>query len=109
MKEEHRHGGHQGDRGVLQCQPCSPAAVQHGASAVQRGESLQLIFIGCQHQQKESICVGNEMLVPFQDCEAGGPVLPADIYGSAHLLRLMVKIGGYLSLSNYNQHSCKVS
>ena len=48
------------------------------------------------------------MLVPFQDCEAGGPVLPADIYGSAHLLRLMVKIGGYLSFSNYTQHSCKV-
>ena len=53
----------------------------------------QLLYAGEKLQYKE-------------ECEAGGR--PADIYGSAHLLRLMVKIGGYLSFANYNLNSCKV-
>ena len=35
-------------------------------------------------------------------------VQPSDIYGSAHLLRLMVKIGGYLTFSTFPDQSCKV-
>ena len=49
-----------------------------------------------------------EKLQYKDDCESVGAVQPSDIYGSAHLLRLMVKIGGYLSFSNYSEPSCKV-
>jgi len=49
-----------------------------------------------------------EKLQYKEDCENVGAVQPADIYGSAHLLRLMVKIGTYLSFANYSEHSCKV-
>ena len=44
----------------------------------------------------------------FQDCENVGAVQPSDIYGSAHLLRLMVKVGTYLSFANYSEASLKV-
>ena len=44
----------------------------------------------------------------LQDCENKGAVQPSDIYGSAHLLRLMVKLGTYLSFANYSEASNKV-
>jgi len=49
-----------------------------------------------------------EKLQYQEDCESAGAVQPVDIYGSAHLLRLMVKIGGYLSYFDVNEQSCKV-
>lgn len=54
------------------------------------------------------LCYGIEKLQYKEDCESAGAVQPVDIYGSAHLLRLMVKIGGYLSCSNYQEPNCKV-
>lgn len=49
-----------------------------------------------------------EKLQYQEDCESAGAVQPVDIYGSAHLLRLMVKIGGYLSCFDYQDQSCRV-
>jgi len=61
-----------------------------------------------------NVSLGSQLLYNVEklqyrdDCESAGAVQPSDIYGSAHLLRLMVKIGGYLSFSNYSEPSCKV-
>jgi len=49
-----------------------------------------------------------EKLQYREDCESAGAVQPVDIYGSAHLLRLMLKIGNYLSFSSYQESDCKV-
>jgi len=49
-----------------------------------------------------------EKLQYREDCESVGAVQPADIYGSTHLLRLMVKIGNYLSCSNFQEASTKM-
>lgn len=49
-----------------------------------------------------------EKLQYREDCESAGAVQPVDIYGSAHLLRLMLKIGNYLSCSPYQETDCKV-
>ena len=63
------------------------------------------------------------MFNPQEDCESAGAVQPADIYGSNHLLRLMVKVasasshshltpslqvGSYLSCSNFQDSGCKM-
>ena len=61
-----------------------------------------------------NVSLGSQLLYSVEkqqykdDCETVGAVQPADVYGSAHLLRLMVKIGGYLSFSNFSEHSSKV-
>lgn len=61
-----------------------------------------------------NVSVGAQLLFAIEklqykeDCESKGAVQPSDIYGSAHLLRLMVRIGGYLSSSPYSEASCKV-
>jgi len=49
-----------------------------------------------------------EKLQYREDCESAGAVQPADIYGSNHLLRLMVKVGSYLSCSNFQESGCKM-
>ena len=49
-----------------------------------------------------------EKLQYKEDYESMGSVQPADVYGSSHLLRLMVKIGGYISFSNFSEQSSKV-
>jgi len=49
-----------------------------------------------------------EKLQYSEDCESAGAVQPVDIYGAAHLLRLMVKVGGYLSCSNYSEQNVRV-
>jgi len=40
--------------------------------------------------------------------EKEGAILPADLYGSPHLLRLMIKIGNYLDCTPYPEQNCKL-
>ena len=62
-----------------------------------------------------NVSLGSQLLYSVEkqqykeDCESVGAVQPSDVYGSAHLLRLMVKIGGYLSFSNFSEQSSKVN
>lgn len=61
-----------------------------------------------------NVSLGSQLLYSVEkqqykeDCESVGAVQPSDVYGSAHLLRLMVKIGGYLSFSNFSDQSSKM-
>jgi len=44
----------------------------------------------------------------YQEVSNQGAVQPSDIYGSPHLLRLMVKISGYLESSKIKEMYCKL-
>jgi len=51
---------------------------------------------------------GLEKLQYKEDCETKGAIQPCDIYGSAHLLRLMVKVGEYISAGSFSDQNIKV-
>jgi len=48
-----------------------------------------------------------EKLQYKEDCESKGAIQPCDIYGSSHLLRLMVKIGDYISSGPFSDQNLK--
>jgi len=57
--------------------------------------------------------VGTQLLydienLQYQEVSSQGAVQPAEIYGSPHLLRLMVKISGYLEGSKIKETYCKL-
>eukprot|EP00088_Acartia_fossae_P026651 TRINITY_DN2748_c0_g1_i11.p1 TRINITY_DN2748_c0_g1~~TRINITY_DN2748_c0_g1_i11.p1 ORF type:complete len:347 (-),score=71.85 TRINITY_DN2748_c0_g1_i11:341-1381(-) len=61
-----------------------------------------------------NVSLGSQLLYSFeryqykQDCESAGAVQPCDVYGSQHLLRLMLKIGDYLSASKFSDAHVKL-
>jgi len=60
-----------------------------------------------------NVSLGSQLLYSFeryqykQDCENAGAVQPCDLYGSQHLLRLMLKVGDYLSSSKFSEADVK--
>jgi len=60
-----------------------------------------------------NVSLGSQLLYSFeryqykQDCENAGAVQPCDLYGSQHLLRLMLKVGDYLSSSKFVESDVK--
>ena len=84
---------------------------QQDVEAVKKGVAQEVIKgVG----EYFNVSLGSQLLYNVEkqqykeDCESVGAVQPADVYGSAHLLRLMVKIGGYLSFANFSEQSSKV-
>lgn len=61
-----------------------------------------------------NVSLGSQLLYSFeryqykQDCENAGAVQPCDVYGSQHLLRLILKIGDYLSASKFTDSQVKI-
>jgi mortality factor 4-like protein 1 len=61
-----------------------------------------------------NVSLGSQLLYSFeryqykQDCENAGAVQPCDVYGSQHLLRLILKIGDYLSASKFPESHVKM-
>jgi len=61
-----------------------------------------------------NVSLGSQLLYSFeryqykQDCENAGAVQPCDVYGSQHLLRLILKVGDYLSASKFPESHVKL-
>jgi len=61
-----------------------------------------------------NVALGSQLLYNLEklqykeDCESKGAVQPCDIYGSFHLLRLLVKIGEYISAGSFSDHNIKI-